>query len=552
MADGPQFKHMTNSREQEVFNKFCDLNKKFWLPKKSPDDSGSVLVEGLFAESGPNYVIRIGIITKAIEEVTGYNSLVLLQKSANEESNKVKIWGSFGFQNFIGIYGDIYEKFSPLKKTLISIIALLYYHYSQALLLFCKKEMFAKIKFKGFEIGDFLYDEIIKENEYIENKSNKEYTINKIQLKHKKFFLRAFVYFFASEFIYKKFRPKYYVTTHSQYISYGLPTRYFAYKKIPVIETTDDFLFIYDDPSLYPPKFHNAVKTLIKKELSHSPFNKERQELVTTQLNNRFSGKANQIDAQMAYANKHNYSKQELSEKLGINNNHPFVFIFAHVFADSPRGLSDGMLFADFYEWLYQTINYIKNIKDVNWIIKPHPSVKTYGESGEVEKIVKELCGTPESSVFICPENFSTAGVLECAKAIVTAQGTVGVEFSCMGIPIIISGKPFYSGFGFTNEPKTKTQYFKQLRDIKSISNPTPKQIEVARSVYFGFYEVQNKDFSLIDSLLKDKTWGCGCEQDILGAFELMTERLENIDPKQTTLYQQIKSYVEKEKLKNS
>jgi hypothetical protein len=83
-----------------------------------------------------------------------------------------------------------------------------------------------------------------------------------------------------------------------------------------------------------------------------------------------------QIDVKAAYADKHQYSLIELKRKLGITNDNPIVFIFAHIFSDTPRGANDKILFIDFYKWLYETIKYVKDLKDINWVVKPHPSVQ--------------------------------------------------------------------------------------------------------------------------------------------------------------------------------
>ena len=521
-------------RAKKVFDEFSAVNGKYWKKRSFNPQSTTILVEGFFAESGPNYVIRIGSIAKALEEIKNSNLVVLLELDEKEEPNKTKIWQSFGMDNFIGIYNDVYANFSSSNKFQIRFWARVYYLWSTLLLLFKSQEKFSQLSFRGVRLGDILYDEIIK------NTPVGEYTINKITSKHRHFFKRLFIYFFVSEFIYKKYRPKYYVTTHTQYIPYGLPARYFAHQGAVLVETTDDILFIHDDPTLIP-KFHTEVNRMIRRKIDMVYNDEEAQKTAKIELNKRFTGKTQQIDAQMAYGNKQNYSKQMLKEKLNINDDKPIVFIFAHIFSDAIQG-NDEMLFPDFYLWLVETIKFVKDIKDVNWIIKPHPSARAYGEVGEVERLIKEI-GQASSNLFICPDNFSTASVLECATAIVTAQGTVGLEFSCVGIPIIIVGKPFYSGFGFTYEPSTKAKYFTQLKNIKNIKPLTGDQMRMACSVYSVFFQIQNKDFSLIDTEMKDKTWGAGQEQDILGAFEMMNERLRIIDPKSRNLYNQIKEY---------
>jgi|GEM_PF-1721488 len=531
-------------RNTKVYNEFCEINSNYWEEIMPSENSPTVLVEGFFAESGPNYVMRVGTIAKTLEKTIGAKLLVLLRLSGKREHYKKQIWQSFKINNFVGMFDDIFENFSYFKKIKISFLSNALYYWSKFLFFLNRREQFIEFSFKGVRVGDILYDDLIKES------SMKEYTINEITPKHKYFFRKFFMYFYISEFIYEKYKFKYYLTTHTQYISYGLPTRYFAHHGITIIETTDDILFIYDDFKTYP-RFHSEINRMIRKKFDKIYNDETLLYLAKTELSKRFSGESEQIDAQMAYANKKNYSREMLKKTLGINNDNPIVFIFAHIFSDTPQGASKKMLFADYYQWLIETIKYIRNIYDINWIIKPHPSSKVYKEEGEVAKLIYKLC-KPNSSVFICPDDFNTSGVLYSANAIITVQGTVGLEYSSFGIPIILAGEPFYAGFGFTNEPKTKKEYFEQLKNIKNIKPLNENQMRAAIAVYHGFNELMNKDFSLIDTKLKDLTWGCSREQDILGAYELMSERLKSINPKTRPLCGQIEEYFSKNSIKGA
>ena len=103
-------------RAKKVFDEFSAVNGKYWKKRSFNPQSTTILVEGFFAESGPNYVIRIGSIAKALEEIKNSNLVVLLELDEKEEPNKTKIWQSFGMDNFIGIYNDVYDNFSSSNK----------------------------------------------------------------------------------------------------------------------------------------------------------------------------------------------------------------------------------------------------------------------------------------------------------------------------------------------------------------------------------------------------------------------------------------------------
>ena len=63
--------------------------------------------------------------------------------------------------------------------------------------------------------------------------------------------------------------------------------------------------------------------------------------------------------------------------------------------------------------------------------------------------------------------------------------GTAGVEFAALGvIPSILAGVTYYSGFGFTIEPKNRDEYFRTLNSIEKIGRLTKAQQDIARWVF--------------------------------------------------------------------
>lgn len=521
---------------RKVFERFCFVNSAYWGRETHLKTDPIVLVEGFLAEYGPNYLIRTGIIAKALEKKCKVRPVVLLINGSQDEPYKKMLYESFQISECVGIYNDFYRQLSLFKKCYVSMLARVYFYHAKLLFLLRRGERFVNLSFRGVQIGDMLYDEIIKWSQ------RGNYTIKNINGKCYVFFKRVFVYFFVLEMICRKFNVKYYVSTHSQYVSYGLPLRYFHAKQIVCIETTDDQLFIYDDEMHFVPKYHPVMHKMIADKLPIILSQWDFLQQAKAELNLRFAGKIDQMDVRLAYTTKKKYSSEELRAKLNIRNTHPVVFVFAHIFSDAPQGAGLGMLFMDYYQWLVETIKCIVNLREINWIIKPHPSASAYNEEGAVAAIVNKF-KKPDDSIYICPADFSTAGAIANAKAIITCQGTVGLEFACIGIPTILAGQPFYAGFGFTSEPKTRSQYFEMIANIKDIQSLTDSQIKTALAVYMGFKSLQNNDHALIDTALKSKVWGCDGEPDNLAAYELMTERLKRNSPKNSTLYTTLANY---------
>jgi len=540
----------TDKSLHKTISKFSEEISKYW-PKKNPQPSPEesklannfgIICEGFFAESGPNYVIRIVSIAKQLEEIFNTKTLAIIQNGKKNEPLKYLIWKAFDIEDTIGIYDEVYANFSSFKKEFIKALTKFYYYFAKFLFFIKKEEWFFKIKLFGLEIGDLIYDEMIKYHESEKDITKKIYSIKSIKRKYKYIFNKTFIYIFSCSYLYKRYNPKIYLTTHTQYSSYGIPCRYFAKKGVQIIETNDDLILFYQKNST--PKFNQGLKELIKKKINETDFDQNKLHEIDNILNSRITGKEEQIDVKMAYHNKKIYDQQSLRDELKITNNKPMVFIFAHVFADAPRCLTQMLLFKDYFDWLEQTLKHISTNKNVNWIVKPHPSSKTYNEIGQVKRMIDEL--DSKENVFLCPENLSTASVINCAKAIITGQGTVGMEFSCFGIPVVIIGSAFYSGFGFNIEPKTKQEYSKILDKIDLLSPLNESQILIAKKVIYSFFSLANKDFSLIDTKIKDLVWGCSQDQDLNSAYQLMTERLKTNDPRKLYFCELVRSYFEK------
>ena len=66
-----------------------------------------------------------------------------------------------------------------------------------------------------------------------------------------------------------------------------------------------------------------------------------------------------------------------------------------------------------------------------------------------------------------------------------TIGGNAGAEFACEEIPAVIVGKPYYSGFGYTVEPKSREEYEECLKKIHEVERLDNEQIRTAKKVFY-------------------------------------------------------------------
>jgi len=213
-----------------------------------------------------------------------------------------------------------------------------------------------------------------------------------------------------------------------------------------------------------------------------------------------FQGDAGKILDRGAFKGKKAYKREEIIELYKLDPQKKVVVIMAHTFSDAV--FNYGVLyFRDYYDWLEYTLKTVRAIKNVNWVLKPHPTRKAYHEdSDSIEKMYEKY--KAENTRFL-DDSISMESIKELADVIVTIGGNAGGEVACFGVPSIIVGTPYYKGFGYTIEPKNKQQYEEVLRKIDCIKPLTKKQIHTAKLVYYYGKIYDDAELSFRDGFAK-------------------------------------------------
>ena len=440
----------------ELLNKFVNLNKSCWSNIK--DSKNKILIEGFL--NTPNYLVAAATIARAINDVKNYEPIVIVSDNLTKSNEVKKIFNSYGIKNYIDIKSHRFNIFIILKAVTATL---------NVYIGFSNLDMFINYKLNDIKIGDLIYDAYIRQN-------NRYSKVKLWSLSFFKELVKAhFKFCLYSHFI-KKYDFKYIILSHRVYVASGMLARigikYGSRVIIPGITSVRCYYNYNEIFACMSKPSKEVIKLIINKQLY-----KKTDEL----LKERFAGNIKQYDAINAYKNKKIYSPEELYKKLRLNPSYSTVFIIPHAFSDAPHS-NEYMLFRDYYQWFIETIKYVNNIRNINWVVKPHPSSYMYNETGEVEQIVREL---KLNNIHLTPSDLSTASVFDISKTVVTVNGTVGIEAACLGMKPIIAGKAPYSDFGIAYEPKNKVEYFSILKNINSISSLNEKEIIIAKSIFY-------------------------------------------------------------------
>ena len=467
-----QFKrYKLSDVERDLFKEI----RQFWesgkersvLPRNS-DAAVQVIVEG-FVEC-PASIMDKARMAKAVQEVTGEEAVVLVRGMTKSSSRVVPFYRAFGINDFVLWWRNYLNPFVVIPAAWLAFKLILSVRSGEKLVEYC---------YKGIHVGDLMYDTLIR---FRPN----SYTVDKLEFrKHFRLLLRAFYIFINNERVINKYQPNWLITSHNVYAEFGLLARQMNNRENASVLLKDIDVYKFYGPETKIKEHFLKVK---ESDLEHVMNDEDFYEEALKYLEERFSGKVDQIDVINAYRDKKEYSFEDLKELYpDLNPSCKNVFVMSHAFSDAPH-VGEGLLFKDYYQFLLETLIYLNSVPNINCFVKPHPSSYMWGERGGVEQIVEEYS---LSYIRILPSDLNTNCIKELADCIVTGQGTAGLEFSCFGIPAITAGKGYYSGFDIALEPRSKEEYFEWLENASKL--PPLNMLTKRKAVCMLYYISKNK-----------------------------------------------------------
>lgn len=178
----------------------------------------------------------------------------------------------------------------------------------------------------------------------------------------------------------------------------------------------------------------------------------------------RSSGADKQHDAALAYGRETKVvTRESLNTEYSLQPAKPLVIVMAHVFSDAPNGLP--AFFQDYHEWLVVTCDILGNNREVEFVVKEHPSATLYGEGG----LTQEILSKHGWGKRVLRGNINTRSLFPIADLIVTCGGTAGMEFASVGVPVLLGAFAIYSKIGFCIQPTSKLDYCNKLSALTRI-----------------------------------------------------------------------------------
>ncbi len=446
--------------DKNLVKEFIDTNLTKW--KKKTCNEEYIFVNFSMVRMQVAWIVPKLLYAKGIQEESNCKVIVFTWKPNEELSKFIE---SFGFLH-ISLDELCKSSFLSFFRALIKTIRCFLFESSG--------EQLKKLRACNIIIGKSIYEDILRNSSLSTIKSIR----NKTCLKK---IIHLLWTFYAMEIYSKKHKPRYVVCDD------------LAYHEVMFLKLWSKFgakIYRSNYGDEHPVKLKKNGELESRNDYQRDRYTKFLQEISEKEaiswsekyLEERYKGKNGRNIDRGAFAGRCLNSREEAAKEIGFDIDKKNAVIMAHTFTDAVFNYGD-TYFKDYYDWTEQTLKFVSTIKKVNWILKPHPTRSAYNES--VDSIEKMYIKHKADNIYILEDNISAESIRNFADVIITIGGNAGAEFSCEGIPAIIVGKPYYSGFGYTIEPKNKEEYYNILKNVNDIMPLTVEQINTAKKIFY-------------------------------------------------------------------
>jgi hypothetical protein len=429
-------------------HKFKEKKIKFTNNKKS-----QILIECMW--DNPVHWIRMAIIKPAIEKKYGSRTCLLRLDKINKSTKK--IIKNLGYNNEEILPDKIPSKYKLKANKILNRKNI-------------TDNFLYNLKLPGGFPAFYFYDEILKKN-----------AIGKIEGSkvNYKFFLAKTLFYLD---FYKSFLDRNSINTailsHQITIRYSTLIWMMLKKNIPVyftnyynghiiIKKIDQFKKMLEpfDDALY---LSDIKKLNFKKKRLLSIQSKKYMKKLK-------SGKDGELTVFGIHQNKKNKIKRKklFLSQLGIENKNPIAIIFANCWTDYPSGYGKNP-FSNYVDWIEFTLKRVDKIKNINWILKPHPGEKLYGEKITCEEIFYRL---NLKNIKLWPKQMTNIEVERYSDFIISARSSSTLEYGINGKKVICCFPSPFSNFPFVKFAKDKKQLLKVLNNLNTIKQPKKEDI---------------------------------------------------------------------------
>ena len=475
--------------DTQLLEQFCEENRKLWKDNSEFSKEKYIVIGMFMVEKWIPWFESKLLYAKGIQERTG-GKIVVLDWGYNEEL--IKLYNSYGIE-FVSLKEKMFKNRSGCLNGIFKAVKM----YVAG----GKGTKLCAMKYKGCDIGHFMYDNTVRTIQDI-------YTIRNVR--NKACFKKVWTsYWLLSSLdkVYKAYPPAHYVFDDLVYDE-GMIIEVLRNRQVEISSYTlqgQNLIPDWKKATIYWPDFEQKMY-FDWLESKNADDRKLLIEEADKKLAERFRAENGNVrDSKIAFLGKKEADREELSKFMGLHPERKNVIICCHTLSESAHRCSE-QVYEDTYSWIEETMKLVRNNTKVNWIVKVHPIGATkYGEVNVVESLYEKY---RSENLFLFPDEYNSALVGKLADAVITIYGTVGGEYSCFGIPVILAGKAAYSGLGYTIDAFTKEKYEKILENADQYIKPLNEEQKEKAKLYFMYSLRKNQiDADAFGTELYEQWW---------------------------------------------
>lgn len=449
-----------------------NIKKRYFVKQVKFSNDKIILVDLLI--SNIDYIITNLLIAQELQRLTNKSvQCIVYQKDYKARL----IANQFGFNKFI-----FFEKERFYKS---------FFYFLKSILIFNKidtEKKFYNLKFKDIEIGKISLEHFYRFHKNLYNKNENFYKVLCLS--------NSFLFFnFIKKNILAKNKIGYLIMGEHQYLPNRMIFNLLLKNKVKIFKRAGsnfDGIRVrafnkYSERYSHLQKYSKKLSNYFIKEKSKDKFLLKK--LFIKQR------KTNDIGKETTWAKKAKSKKTKI-DSVFFNSDKKYVLVLPHV-------MIDGIFFAKWkiyktpYDWFVETLKLIKNIKEVNWIIKAHPSENLYYTNLKTKNVFFKYIKQNENHIRFIENNTDIKKLEKNISSVVTFNGSGGYEYPSIGIPCITTAETRHAHFKISKSVKSIKEYKFALKNINKIKKVSQKQKEKAKIFWFTRFGV-NVNFDVL------------------------------------------------------
>lgn len=203
-------------------------------------------------------------------------------------------------------------------------------------------------------------------------------------------------------------------------------------------------------------------------------------------------------------------TREEIERQLDLDTSKKTAVVFSHVLWDATFFYGNN-IFETYEDWLIETVRTAILNPSVNWLVKLHPhyvwKIKKEGINEKIRdnSVISEEFGVlPNHVKLLNPDtDISTFALFDVTDYCLTVRGTIGMEMSCFGIPVLTAGTGRYSNRGFTIDSESYEDYIDKLRHIQDLPSLNAEQTVLARKHAYALFNLRPWKFETFQTVTR-------------------------------------------------